>query len=147
MKKLLLPLLVVVLAVSGYGIIRYQKTRQALQPSEANVSDILPSESSLYVDQPATQETSAPKAAEITLTVTSPADRATVTSASLTVKGKTSPGAEVFANDAATVADVNGNFSARLTLDEGENSIVIFANDADGRVVEKELTVTYDSGQ
>ena len=88
-----------------------------------------------------------PRATEITLTITSPSDGATVTSATVTVKGKTAPRAEVFINDVSTVADANGNFSANITLDEGENPIVIFANDADGNVAEKEITVTYDSGQ
>lgn len=84
---------------------------------------------------------------ELTLTVTSPADRAAVTSASLTVRGKTAPYAEVFVNDAETKADASGNFSVKITLDEGENSVIVLVNDADGRVAEKDLTVTFNSGQ
>ncbi|MBI5619602.1 hypothetical protein HY950_01455 [Candidatus Gottesmanbacteria bacterium] len=85
-------------------------------------------------------------AGTMTLTVTSPTNGATVTSASLTVSGKTTPRAEVFVNDAETRADSRGNFSVRIALDEGENSLIVFANDADGNVAEKEITITYDSG-
>lgn len=81
---------------------------------------------------------------DITLQVTQPGNGAVVTSATVTVRGKTAPRAEVFVNDSETVADASGNFSVVLTLDEGENPIVIFANDADGKTAEEEMTVTYN---
>lgn len=83
----------------------------------------------------------------MTLTVTSPANGATVTSTRLTIQGKTKAGADVFINDLETKADAGGNFSVTLTLDQGDNPIVVSANDADGNVAEKELTVYYESGQ
>ncbi len=86
-------------------------------------------------------------ASEITLTITSPANGVTVSSASITIKGKTKANAEVFVNDEETRADASGNFSVKLTLDEGDNPIVISANDADGNFAEKEIMVNYDSGQ
>jgi phosphate-selective porin len=79
----------------------------------------------------------------ITLTVSSPVNNAAVTSASVTVRGKTVAGAEVFVNDVETRADSSGNFSVKFTLDEGENYILIVANDANGNYAEKDLTVTY----
>ena len=91
--------------------------------------------------------TTGSKSSELTLTVTSPADKAVVTNASLTVKGKTAPYAEIFVNDAETKADASGTFSVKITLDEGENSVIVLVNDADGRVAEKDLTITYNSGQ
>lgn len=78
---------------------------------------------------------------KISLTVTSPAAGTTLNSANVTVKGKTAPNAEVFINDASTKADANGNFSLTLTLDEGDNNLVITANDSDGNVAEQELSV------
>lgn len=79
----------------------------------------------------------------IALAISSPANNITVTSSSLVVRGKTAPKAEVFVNDAETKADASGNFSVTLTLDEGENYILVVANDANGNFSEKELTITY----
>lgn len=83
----------------------------------------------------------------ISLTVTSPADKSTVTSSSVKVQGKTAPNAEVFVNEQETKADNNGSFSLTMTLDEGENYLFIMANDENGNVAEKELTVTYSIGE
>lgn len=58
------------------------------------------------------------------------------------ITGKAAPFAEVFINDQQTKADAQGNFSMKLTLDKGDNQIVVDANDADGNVVEQNLTVT-----
>lgn len=85
-------------------------------------------------------------ASEISLTISSPANGATVTTALVVVRGKTKPNAEVFVNDESTVADGSGNFSVSLTLDEGDNPIVVSANDEDGNVAEKEFNVNFDSG-
>ena len=82
-------------------------------------------------------------AAKITLTITSPANGATVTSSSVKVQGKTLPNAEVFVNEKETKADKNGNFSVTMTLDEGENYMIVVANDELGNVAETELAITY----
>lgn len=79
----------------------------------------------------------------ITLVVTSPVNNVTVTSSTIVVKGKTLSGADVFVNDVETKADSNGNFSVSLDLDEGENYILIVANDINGNYSEKDMTVTY----
>lgn len=93
-------------------------------------------------------ETSAEAPAKpITLTVSSPANGATVTNATITITGQTLPGAEVSINDVETTADAQGNFSGILTLDEGDNDITVSANDTNGNSAEQELTVTFDSGQ
>lgn len=84
---------------------------------------------------------------QITLSVSSPKSGATVRSANLAVRGKTKARAEVFVNDMETTADAVGNFSANLTLEEGENYILVVAIDEMGNAAEKELTVTYDPGQ
>ncbi len=83
----------------------------------------------------------------LALIISTPASGITVKNPSLAIKGKTSPGAEVFVNEMETRADAAGNFSVTMTLDEGENPIIIMANDEQGNVAEKELTITYDSGQ
>lgn len=96
---------------------------------------------------PQNSSSSLPPAKEISLTISSPANGATVTSPTVTVRGKTVPKADVSVNDKDVVADANGNFSAIITLDDGENTIVVVASDANGNNTEKELAVTYNSGQ
>jgi len=84
---------------------------------------------------------------EIPLSIISPTNGSVVTYSSLIVKGNTAPKAEVFVNDKETVADTQGNFSVTLTLDDGENIIVVTANDSQGNSSEKELIITYNSTQ
>jgi len=84
-------------------------------------------------------------ASEIKLSISQPVSSTTVTSSSLTLKGTTSAKAEVYINDIETTADASGNFSAKLSLDEGENYIVVTAVDTDGNVADAELTVTYNA--
>lgn len=79
---------------------------------------------------------------EITLTIDSPKNGDVIQGASVMVSGKTVPYAEVFANDLETKADVSGNFTIVLSLDPGENTISISANDANGGYSEKEIVVT-----
>jgi len=81
---------------------------------------------------------------QIKLTVTSPADKATVTASALTISGETVPNADVIINELELKANTAGKFSGKLTLVEGENPIVITAVDANGNYVEKEISVTYE---
>lgn len=97
-------------------------------------------------NQPST-ETGSIASNTISLDVTSPIDGETLSSTNATVTGKTVPSAEVFVNDATDKADTNGNFSINISLDEGQNEIVVSANDANGNVAEKDLTVTVASFQ
>lgn len=84
---------------------------------------------------------------KISLVVTSPKDGDTLGSTNVTVKGKTSPNADIFVNDQSGKADVNGNFSISVGLDEGSNVIVVSANDSLGNATEQDLTVTVASFQ
>jgi len=83
----------------------------------------------------------------ILLTVSSPVNGQTVSTSSVVVRGKTVANAQVSINDVDTVADLNGNFSATVNLDEGDNEMTIVANDANGNYSEQVLTVTYNSVQ
>ena len=80
----------------------------------------------------------------LSLQIISPSDGSVVTSSYITLRGKTVAQADVFVNDTETVADANGDFSVGLTLDEGENPIIVVANDANGNVGEVEVTITYE---
>jgi Tfp pilus assembly protein PilX len=83
----------------------------------------------------------------VTVTLTAPANGSTVNVSTVTVRGKTLPKAEVYVNDTYTTAGADGTFSVGISLDEGENPIIVVANDSDGNMAEAELTVTYDSGK
>lgn len=81
----------------------------------------------------------------LALEISQPTDGLVISLPQFTVKGKTSAFAIVSVNDSELKADASGNFSTLLTLDEGENTIVIVANDSAGNYAEKELTVTYNA--
>lgn len=83
----------------------------------------------------------------ITLTISSPSDGSTVNSPEVTVSGKTTPNAEVFVNEKEIKADSSGSFFTKLTLDEGENTIAVIANDEQGNYIEKDITVNFVSFQ
>lgn len=83
-------------------------------------------------------------AGEFFLQVGSPKDGITVSSPTITVSGKTKSNADVFINDLETKADDDGVFSADLSLEEGENIIIITAGDDEGNFDEKELTINYE---
>lgn len=83
----------------------------------------------------------------LTLTITSPIDKSTVTTATVTISGTAAPLADVFVNDTEAKADSTGKFSVPVTLDEGENIIAVSANDADGNYAEKQITVIYEPAQ
>lgn len=78
---------------------------------------------------------------EFFLEVDSPKDKQTFNQSVITVSGKTTKNSEVFVNDQETKSDDQGNFSLTYNLDEGENNLVIIANDDTGNYIEKELTV------
>lgn len=82
--------------------------------------------------------------AGLSLILSSPTNGQTVTTSQIIVAGKTTPKAEIFINDVELSADANGNFSQSLTLEEGENYILIVANDTDGNFGEKELSIIYE---
>ena len=81
----------------------------------------------------------------LTLEVTSPINNSTVNTVSTLVKGKTSPNAEVFVNEKELKADSNGEFSTTVTLEEGENYILVSANDEQGNYAEKEVMVNLET--
>lgn len=81
---------------------------------------------------------------KFTFSVTSPTSGTTVKSSAIQVIGKTVPNADIFINELDTRADNNGNFSVAYTLEEGENYLVVGANDDAGNYLEADVTVTYE---
>lgn len=94
---------------------------------------------------PAPTAAISPTVSDANLTISSPTNNSTVSSASATVVGNTFPNADVTVNDAEVKADSSGNFSTELTLEEGENIIIVNAVDEAGNAAEQEITVTYET--
>lgn len=143
MKKIV-PIVIGVLIIAALAYISYQSaknvSRSAVQQqAESAVESIVTPSTTGTPSAPGTSVL----ATGITLAVSAPADNSTVTSPSVVVKGKTVASAEVFVNDLETKADASGYFSVTLPLDEGDNYILVVANDINGNYSEKDLTVTY----
>lgn len=139
-----IPLIAGVVVIIGAAVVvRPIMTRQT---GSSPVDTAVPSDTSQVTITPSKVETTKDSlvlSSGITLSVSLPVNNSTVSNSSLTVKGKTVAGAEVFINDTETKADTVGNFSATITLEEGDNYILVVANDAAGNYSEKELSVTY----
>lgn len=135
---------IVLLGAAGFVLVKsqYKQQNNALQgtgenPSGGSIQPTAGSESTTTGAQPNA-------ANQIFLTINQPANGTVVSTAQLLVSGKTVPNAEVSINDQDTTSDANGSFSVPITLDEGENSIVVVGSDSNGNSSEQELTVTYN---
>lgn len=81
----------------------------------------------------------------IKLIIDEPGNGSILNTANIQVKGITVPFGEVSVNDQVTKADKEGNFMVNLTLDEGDNNLLIVANDDKGNYSEKEIKVSLES--
>ena len=72
-----------------------------------------------------------------------PADESVVEVSTITIRGRTLADAVVSVNGELVDVDSNGNFSLRVTLDEGPNVFDIMATDEEGNEVTIELIVSY----
>lgn len=82
---------------------------------------------------------------DFNLDITEPKYNTIFSKSILKVKGVTEPNAEVFVNMKQLKADASGDFSAVLNLDEGQNMIVVVANDESGNYAEKEISVKLET--
>jgi hypothetical protein len=81
------------------------------------------------------------------LLITNPADNLTVTSANVTVTGKTDAAASVTVNDRQVIVQPDGQFSTSVTLVSGSNTIVIATTDSAGNTSKVSKTVLYSASQ
>ncbi len=81
------------------------------------------------------------------LDVTFPSDNATFTKAdkTITVTGQTDPDNTVTINTFRAIVENDGKFSYQLTLNDGDNQIIIEAQNPAGTTTQKQLKVTYHS--
>jgi hypothetical protein len=77
------------------------------------------------------------------ITVDAPREGETVRTTPLTVRGQTTPGAVVSANDVVAIADAQGRFALTVPLDPGPNVLEIIASKTTGEQVFAILTILY----
>ena len=134
MKKSILILILLVLV--GVFIYYFQKNKRIFPGQNGTGSTIINQETGGLINYSENG---------INLEIIQPKDQAVVNETNLTIKGKTTAGAEIFINDLQLTADEQGNFQANIILDEGENIIAIVSNDSEGNFAEKELSVTLET--
>jgi bacillopeptidase F len=78
------------------------------------------------------------------LSVTSPSDGETVSKESVTVSGKTDENVSVRINNFPVVVSSDGSFRRSMILKEGDNTLVIVAEDIAGNTEQIELKVRYE---
>jgi len=145
MKKNILIYLILIL-IFGWGIMAYKGLKTSPQKTDTT-GEITGSPTSKPEESNPTGQTTAQKNTnEISLTVSQPQNNAVVSTPTIQVTGKTLPGIDVSINEKDVKADSQGNFSASLSLDEGDNIVSVLAVDQNGNSSEKELTVTLNSG-
>ena len=82
--------------------------------------------------------------AALSLTITAPQDEVVVKDSILRVMGRTSPDAVVSVNgNIVRSVDMDGNFSAAVSLLEGPNLLEVIATDYGGSQASQVLTVIY----
>ncbi len=132
-------LVVVVLGVGVFALYRSSANPTTMPPYQAPSKPYSPS-------QPTTTPTQVSQN-QITLTVSSPTNGQEVSTPTIVVTGKTVPNADVVVNETDLKADANGNFSITITLEEGDNYLLITASDPAGNFSEWEGSVTYTPAQ
>lgn len=140
MKKTILILSLLIL-ISSFGYFFYSNFQQRQFLFHIPKKTIKEEISKNKVNTKAINNLTALSNNSLNLEIETPQDKAVVSSKTILIKGKTAPLADVFINEKETKSDSQGNFSFNYSLDEGENELIIAANDNNGNYAEKVLTV------
>lgn len=153
MGKFLIPVVIVLLIITGGAAFYFTKYGQTISLSEAGTNKIPQTESkdslqpvpteTIMVDTGGEIKTINPTTNRISLKIISPADNTEVTSSTITIQGMTEPSVDVSVNEKDMISDAKGYFSTSYNLDEGDNYIIVVAVDKDGNEAERELNITY----
>lgn len=133
-------LIVIMLTVLVLGIIFVNQSKKLTNDQ----SNITPTEAILESDLLKDTILEEPIEEGLYLELINPPDGSNFNTPNITVSGNTEANAEVFINEKELKADLEGNFSTNLLLEEGDNIIVVTASDDEGNYAEKSLTVTYE---
>lgn len=77
------------------------------------------------------------------LDISSPSDSSTTDKQEIQINGDTDSEVYIHINDLPVVVDANGSFQSSVRLKDGDNQIVITAEDVAGNVTTKSIKVTY----
>ena len=113
------------------------------QPAPTPIPTPAPKPAPTPAPSPAPTPPPSPTPASPLLTIVEPVDESVVEVSTITIRGQTLADAVVSVNGELVDVDSNGNFSLRVTLDEGPNVFDIIATDEEGNEVTSELIVFY----
>lgn len=139
---LIVILIILALVVGGFALYRSTTMTPPSTPRPATLTPppvVQPHPPKSDTDQISQNNT-------LPLTIISPQNNFQASSSALVVSGITAPNADVSVNDKDLKADAAGHFSSPLTLDPGDNYILVLASSPDG-ASELQLTVTYTPSQ
>jgi len=143
MKKVLPILLIVALIGFGFWFYKsYLLTKSIKNVQTQKENKVIDNSTILANAQLQTNESSADI---FPLKIITPINKSIVHQPSVTLSGNTAVNATVYVNENEHTADEQGNFSAAINLDEGENTIYIMAHDNLGNSSQQEITVTLES--
>ncbi|MEK7096702.1 MAG: Ig-like domain-containing protein [Patescibacteria group bacterium] len=77
------------------------------------------------------------------LEISEPSDNSTTNNQEIKVKGSTDKETYIHVNDLPVVVDANGSFETSVRLKDGENQILVTAQDIAGNTETKTLKITY----
>lgn len=77
------------------------------------------------------------------LEINEPADNSTTHNLEIKVKGSTDKEVYIRVNDLPVIVDANGSFETSVRLKDGDNQIIVFAQDIAGNIETKSLKITY----
>lgn len=133
-----IAVLIGILVAAG-GFYFYQTTKLVSVPQTKNNTSVTPLPNNI-------KPTPLPS---ISLSVDSPQDEEVVDNKSVTVSGKTTPGAVLIvstnSNDDTITPASNGNFSTTVTINDGPNQIEITAVAPNGESTKVIRTVTFST--
>lgn len=115
--------------------------RQQLIKTNFNYFKVFMNNNLAFPKNVVAQSENFPQDKELKLIVFNLKNNAIVNNRILTIKGITVPNADIFVNQNVLRANVNGDFSTTINLDEGQNNIVIVVNDDSGNYTEQEMTI------
>ncbi len=117
------------------------------EPTPAATPTATPTPTPTNTPVPTQKPTPTPTPPALFLEITQPVDGAQLSTSSISVTGKTIPGAVVSLsiNDELDIADVgqDGKFTVRVNLEEGPNLIEVIASDQLGNEKSSTITVFY----
>ena len=135
------------IAVGGFALYRSTTANKAASSKETNTSaDTLPVIPTPSPPPPLTQEEQVAKKNTLSLIISTPQNNSQVTSPNIIVSGMTGASADVSINDKDLKADASGKFSSSITLEEGDNYILVVAS-SESDAAEWQGTLTYTPSQ